>query len=55
MESDDFIQCSGYTIINKNYVESIDYVNRFIKLEGEERDIEIGISMKKKVRDELGD
>lgn len=55
LESDDFIQCSRYTIINKNYVESIDYVNRFIKLEGEERDIEIGISMKKKVKDELGD
>ena len=53
LESDNFIQCSRYIIINKNYIELIDYVNRYIKLRGVKEAVEIGSSMKKKVMYEI--
>lgn len=53
LESKSFIQCNRYTIINKNYIEMIDYPNRFIKLKGVDEEVEIGVAMKKRVKDEL--
>lgn len=55
LASDDFLQCSRYVIINKNFVQSVDYINRYIKLHGVERVVEIGTSMKKRVKNEFGD
>lgn len=55
LDSDEFIQCSRYAIINKNFVKYVDYTNRFVRLHGVEDDIEIGISMKKRFKHELGD
>ena len=53
LNSRNFIQCSRYAIINKKYVKSIDYVNRFVRLKGVDREIEIGVSMKKRFRNEF--
>lgn len=55
LNSDKFIQCSRYAIVNKDYIESIDTVNRFIKLKGRDEQIEIGIILKKKFLGDLLD
>lgn len=47
LDSELFIQCSRYGIINRKYIEQIDYTNRFIKLRHIDNPIEIGIIMKK--------
>lgn len=51
LDSSNFIQCSRYTIINKDFVELIDYANRYIKLRGIDEEVEIGAAMKKRVMD----
>ena len=51
---ENFIQCSRFTIVNKRYIQRIDYVNRYIKLKGVEKQIDIGITMKTRVRDAFG-
>ena len=50
VDSGQFVQCSRYTIINKKYVEEIDYTNRYLKLSGIGELIEIGVIMKKQFR-----
>lgn len=46
--SDMFIQCSRYTIVNKEFIEQMDLTNRYIKLKGMDEMLEIGVTMKKK-------
>ena len=48
LQSDKFIQCSRYAVINKDFIERIDEVNRFIKLKGRKEQVEIGIVFKKR-------
>lgn len=48
LASDKFIQCSRYHIINYDYIDKIDTVNRYILLKGVKTPIEIGNSFKKK-------
>lgn len=55
LNSNKFIQCSRYAIVNKDYIESIDTVNRYIKLKGREEQIEIGAILKKKFLGDLLD
>lgn len=50
IDSDLFIQCSRYGIINRQYIEHIDYTNRFIKLKHIESPVEIGVIMKKEFK-----
>lgn len=40
-----FIQCSRYSIINKMYIEQIDYTNRYLKLQHVEKPIDVGSTM----------
>lgn len=47
LDSNSFIQCSRYCIVNRKYIEQIDYTNRFIKLKEINTSIEIGAVMKK--------
>lgn len=47
LDSNSFIQCSRYCIVNRKYIEQIDYTNRFIKLKHVDSPIEMGIIMKK--------
>ena len=46
LNSDNFIQCSRYAIINKDYIDTIDPINRYITLKVENEPIEIGITIK---------
>lgn len=49
----DFIQCSRSTIINRRYVESVDLVNRYVKLVGVNELIAIGITYRSRVEREF--
>jgi len=53
LNSEAFIQCSRYVIINKNYIETIDYSNRYLKLKYISSPIEIGVVMKNKFKQRL--
>lgn len=50
LDSDMFIKCSRYAIINKEYIDQIDYANRFVKLKHIDQLVEIGIMVKNKFR-----
>ena len=45
--SDKFVQCSRYVIVNKDFIDKIDIVNRYIELFSLKEQIEIGESFKK--------
>ncbi len=47
LDSSSFIQCSRYCIVNRKYIEQIDYTNRFIKLKYVDTPVEIGVIMRK--------
>ena len=47
LKHNNFIQCNRACIVNKKYIESIDIVNRYIKIKKEIEYIEIGTSLKK--------
>ncbi|MCD7726604.1 MAG: LytTR family DNA-binding domain-containing protein [Clostridiales bacterium] len=47
LDSEHFIQCSRYIIINKDYIEHIDIANRYIKLKGYSQPVEIGVMYKR--------
>lgn len=54
--SDKFLQCSRYHIVNRDYIDRIDVVNRYIQLSGVEEQLEIGKSYKRKfLMDVVGD
>lgn len=55
MDSELFIQCSRYAIVNKRYIEEIDYVNRYIKLKYINEPVEIGAIMKNRLKEKLGE
>lgn len=54
VDSELFIQCSRYTIINKKYMEEIDYTNRYIKLKYVKHPVEIGTVMKSRLKEKIG-
>lgn len=54
IDSASFVQCSRYVIVNKNYIEEIDYANRYVKLKNIKSPIEIGITMKNRLKERLG-
>lgn len=43
-----FCQCSRNVIINKQFLESIDLVNRYVRMKGTERLLDLGPAFKKK-------
>lgn len=53
LDSRSFIQCSRSCIVNKNYIEQIDYTNRFINLKYVDTPVEIGVIMKKAFKQRL--
>ena len=55
IDSNQFIQCSRQMIINKNYIEHIDYANRYVKLKQIDAPVEIGTIMKSKFKDKIGE
>lgn len=48
-DTDDLMQCSRNTIVNKDYIYNIDLINRFITMKKNFNKVEIGITYKKKV------
>lgn len=54
-DTDDLLQCSRSTIINKEYVENVDPVSRYITMKPEGEKVEIGFTYKKRVMREFGD
>ena len=54
IDADCLLQCSRNTIINKDYVESVDVTNKYIAMRGCTKRIEIGITFKKKILAEYG-
>ena len=53
ISSSEFVQCNRSTIVNKEYIQHIDLVNRYIKLKDIEVDLDIGPIMKKQIKDML--
>lgn len=53
-DDDNLIQCSRNTIINRKYVDNIDFTNRYIKMKGIEKLIDIGITYQRKISREFG-
>lgn len=53
LASDKFVQCSRYHIINRDYIDKIDTVNRYIQLRNLKTSIEIGNSYKKKFLNDI--
>ena len=53
-DTDCLLQCSRSTIINKDYVENVDPVSRYITMKSGEK-VEIGITYKKRVLRVFGD
>lgn len=55
MESNDFIQCSKNTVVNRKYVLCVDVINRYITLMNDYGTLEIGPRMKKEFISKLQD
>ncbi|MDE6627054.1 MAG: LytTR family transcriptional regulator DNA-binding domain-containing protein [Lachnospiraceae bacterium] len=55
LNSKSFIACSRYCIVNRKYIEQIDYVNRYIKLKYINSPVEIGVVMKKAFKEKMDD
>lgn len=53
IDSEHFVRCSRYAIINIKYIEYVDFTNRYIKLKYVTSSIEIGNSMKTKLKERL--
>lgn len=45
--NDNFLQCNRNTIVNKRYIESIDYANKILRIKGQKDYISIGRMMKR--------
>lgn len=54
VDTDCLMQCSRSTIVNKDFIENIDLMSRYITLKGVEEKIDIGITFKKKILAEYG-
>lgn len=48
LHSSKFIRCNRYNIINMDYIEEVDTVNRYIKMRNANELLEIGIAFKKR-------
>ena len=53
IDSENFVQCSRYVIVNKFYIKQIDYPNRYLKLKYIDELIEISVSFKNKLKEKL--
>lgn len=50
LDGAEFIQCHRTWVINSDYIENIDLVNRMVKLKGQEELVEIGVTYKEKMK-----
>lgn len=54
LDAGEFIQCHRMFVVNKKYIENVDFVNRMIKMEYYDEDIEIGGTYKNHLKERLG-
>ena len=54
VDADCLVQCSRKTVVNRNFVSSVDIVNRYITFEDNLGRVEIGLTYKKKMIAEFG-
>lgn len=47
LDCDDFARCNRGTIVNMSYIRTVDAVNRYIYLKGNEHVLQIGLNIKK--------
>lgn len=52
-DSEDMIQCSRSTVVNKKFIQNVDIPNQMIQLRGGMESVEIGIMYKKYFRELL--
>lgn len=45
-ESANLLQCNRYTLVNCEFIENIDMVNRYIKIQGTDQLVDIGVAYK---------
>lgn len=50
----EFIQCHRNAIINLNYVENVDFVNRMIQMKNMDDIVEIGVTYKAELKERIG-
>lgn len=53
VDSDDFVQCSRSTVVNRCYIHNVDITNRVIQLKNQLGTVEIGIMYKKGLKEIL--
>ena len=53
LKSDLFVQCSRYIILNRLYIQQIDYLNRFVKMKYYDNMLEIGAIMLKTFKERM--
>ena len=53
LDKGEFIQCHRMFVVNKKYIENVDFVNRMIKMEYYDEDIEIGGTYKNHLKEIL--
>ena len=53
LNSNCFIQCNRYVIVNKDYIDTVDITNRYIKLKNSDKQLELGTAFKKNFLKEL--
>jgi len=51
VDSDDFVQCSRSTVVNRCYIHNVDITNRVIQLKNQMGTVEIGIMYKKGLKE----
>lgn len=51
VDSDEFIQCSRNTVVNRSYVLNVDVTNRVIQLKNQMGNVEIGVMYKKGLKE----
>lgn len=50
---DCFVQCSKSCVVNKRYIENIDYTNRYVRLKDNFGKVEIGLRYRNQLKEEL--
>jgi two-component system LytT family response regulator len=53
LDTSEFIQCHRMFVVNKKYIENVDFVNRMIRMEYYNEDIEIGGTYKNHLKEIL--
>lgn len=53
LDKDEFIQCHRMFVVNKKHIENVDFVNRMIKMEHYDENIEIGGTYKNHLKEIL--